>query len=177
MAEQAREQTTINAPVEQCFRTLVDFESYPEWAGDLKQATVVAWDDQDRPVVVEYRAAAMGRSTTYQLRYDYEGAPNRLGWELLAGDLERELDGQYELKPGAEPGTTDIVYELAVDLIVPIPGFVKRRAEARIIKTALLELKSRVEGVPVPEMDDLDDDQRVDGAPAGAAPADQATDH
>ena len=158
MAEQAREQTTINAPVEQCFRTLVDFETYPEWAGDLKQATVVSYDDDERPLVVEYRAAALGRSTTYRLQYDYEGAPNRLGWELLSGDLERELDGHYELQPGADAGTTDVVYELAVDLIVPIPGFVKRRAEARIIKTALSELKARVEGVPAPDDDDEPDD-------------------
>ncbi len=158
MAEQAREQTTIQAPVEQCYSTLIDFESYPEWAGDLKQATVVAWDDQGRATVVEYRAAAMGRSTTYQLQYDYEGAPNRLGWELLSGDLERELDGNYVLTPGAERDTTEVMYELSVDLIVPIPGFVKRRAEARIIKTALLELKSRVEGTPMADLSpDLDD--------------------
>ena len=158
MAEQAREQTTIQATVEQCYRTLIDFESYPEWAGDLKQATVVAYDDQERALVVEYRAAAMGRSTTYRLQYDYDQAPNRLGWELLSGDLERELDGHYELSEGSDPGTTDVVYELSVDLIVPIPGFVKRRAEARIIKTALSELKGRVEGVPaVPDSDDDDE--------------------
>ena len=164
MAEQAREQTTINASVEQCFSTLVDFESYPEWAGDLKQATVIAYDDQERPVVVEYRAAAMGRSTTYQLQYDYEGAPNRLGWELLSGDLERELDGNYLLQPGTAPDTTDVVYELAVDLIVPIPGFVKRRAEARIIKTALSELKARIEGGAVVDVGDDD----LDDTPAGS---------
>ena len=29
MAEKAREQTTINASVEQCYGTLVDFESLP----------------------------------------------------------------------------------------------------------------------------------------------------
>ena len=62
MAEQAREQTTINASVEQCFRTLVDFERYPEWAGGLKEASVISRDDDERPEVVEYLAAAMGRS-------------------------------------------------------------------------------------------------------------------
>jgi uncharacterized membrane protein len=170
MAEQAREQTTINAPVERCFATLVDFESYPEWAGDLKQATVVARDDQERATVVEYRAAAMGRSTTYRLQYDYEGAPNRLGWELLSGDLERELDGNYLLHAGTDPDTTEVTWELSLDLIVPIPGFVKRRAEARIIKTALLELKARIEGRPLAELThelDEDDTDRAgtDGAP------------
>ena len=46
MAEQAREQIRIDAPVERCFATLVDFEAYPEWAGDLKEVDVV--DDRRR---------------------------------------------------------------------------------------------------------------------------------
>ena len=155
MSEQAREQIRIDAPVARCFATLVDFETYPEWAGDLKEVHVVETDGEGRGVVVEFRAAAMGRSTTYQLKYDYAGAPNRLQWELVSGDLQRELDGAYVLEPSADDGdATDVAYELAVDLIIPIPGFVKRRAEGRIIKTALSELKARVEGSPRPGDDD-----------------------
>ena len=154
MVEQANEQIRIDAPVARCFETLTDFESYPEWAGDLKQVSRIEQDGDGRATVVEFRAAAMGRSTTYQLRYDYSGAPHRLGWALVTGDLPRELDGAYVLTPAAEdPGATDVVYELAVDLVYPIPGFVKRRAEARIIKTALIELKARVEGAPRPDLD------------------------
>jgi ribosome-associated toxin RatA of RatAB toxin-antitoxin module len=146
MAEQAKEQTTINASVERCFDTLTDFESYPEWAGDLKAATVLERDGEGRALVVEFRAAAMGRSTTYRLRYDYTHAPRRLGWQLDTGDIQRELDGAYVLEPaGDDPGATEVGYELSIDLIMPIPGFVKRRAEARILKTALDELKARVE--------------------------------
>lgn len=155
MSEQAREQIRIDAPVERCFATLVDFAAYPEWAGDLKEVQVVETDAEGRGVVVEFRAAAMGRSTTYQLRYDYTGAPNRLAWELVSGDLQRELDGAYSLEPASDDASvTEVAYELAVDLMIPIPGFVKRRAEGRIIKTALSELKARVEGSPRPSDDD-----------------------
>ena len=60
-----------------------------------------------------------------------------------------------EILSGAADGNaTDVVYELAIDLVYPIPGFVKRRAEGRIIKTALGELKARVEGSPRPSEDD-----------------------
>ena len=60
--------------------------------------------------------------------------------------VQRELDGAYHLSPSADSAdVTEIVYELSIDLIVPIPGFVKRRAENRIIKTALDQLKQRVE--------------------------------
>lgn len=154
MSEKAKEQIRIDASVERCFATLVDFASYPEWAGDLKEVTVVETDADNRAVVVEYRAAAMGRSTTYQLRYDYCAAPDRLGWELVEGDLPRELDGAYVLTAADGEAATDVVYELAIDLVYPIPGFVKRRAEGRIIKTALSELKARVEGSSRPSDDD-----------------------
>ncbi len=145
MAESAHAEITIDAPIDDVFEVLVEFERYPEWVADLKHATVVGRDDAGRATEVEFRAAAMGRSTTYRLGYDYADAPNRLGWFLVEGDLERELDGNYHLEPGSDPGTTRVGYELAIDLIVPIPGFVKRRAETRIVKAALEDLKQRVE--------------------------------
>lgn len=148
MAEQAREFLTIDAPVEQCFDVLTDFDAYPQWAGDLKEVTIVERDDRGRAIVVEFRAAAMGRSTRYRLRYDYSDAPYRLGWRLESGDIQRELDGAYLLEASTgDPGSTDVTYELSVDLIIPIPGFQKRRAEAKIIRTALDDLKARVEGL------------------------------
>jgi uncharacterized membrane protein len=155
MSEQARERIRIDAPIDRCFATLVDFASYPQWAGDLKEVQVVESDASGRATVVEFRAAAMGRSTTYQLSYDYSAAPGRLSWSLVTGDLPRELDGAYVLTAAPEDSdATDVEYELAVDLVYPIPGFVKRRAEGRIIKTALSELKARVEGSPRPVEDD-----------------------
>ena len=48
MAEQAREQTTIEASVDKCYRTLSTSRRYPEWAGDLKEAKVIEHDDQGR---------------------------------------------------------------------------------------------------------------------------------
>jgi uncharacterized membrane protein len=155
MSEQAKERITIEATIDRCFATLVDFASYPEWAGDLKEVHVVESDASGQATVVEFRAAAMGRSTTYQLAYDYSAAPGRLSWSLVTGDLPRELDGAYVLTPAADGSSgTDVEYELAVDLVYPIPGFVKRRAEGRIIKTALSELKARVEGSPRPVNED-----------------------
>jgi uncharacterized membrane protein len=155
MSEQAKERIRIDAPIERCFATLIDFAAYPQWAGDLKEVRVVESDPQGRATVVEFRAAAMGRSTTYQLAYDYSAAPGRLSWSLVTGDLPRELDGAYVLTSASDdPAVTDVDYELAVDLVYPIPGFVKRRAESRIIKTALSELKARVEGSPRPVDED-----------------------
>ena len=41
--------------------------------------------------------------------------------------------------------STEVTYTLDVELRVPLPGFIKRRAQSRIMHTALEELKARVE--------------------------------
>lgn len=142
MSDQATQRMRIEAPLDDIWAALTDFERYPEWARDLKEVKVLERDDEGRAVLVRYRAAAMGRSTSYVLRYDWSDAPRRLPWELVEGDIMRVLDGRYELEE--VEGRTEVTYHLRVDLVVPLPGFVKRRAESRIIGTALRELRDHV---------------------------------
>ncbi len=145
MEEQVAERMIIGGTPEHCYEVLAGFERYPEWAADIKSVHVEERDGAGRPSLVTYRAAAFGRSTSYTLRYDYHRAPEVLSWVQVDGDLTRRLDGSYELTPAGDHGT-EIVYRLVVDLRVPLPGFVKRRAEGRIMGTALRELKAVVEG-------------------------------
>ena len=57
----------------------------------------------------------------------------------------KTLEGYYQFVPSVmSPGSTDVTYDLTVEVVVPLPGFVKRRAEVRILHS-LLELKARVE--------------------------------
>jgi uncharacterized membrane protein len=143
MADQATETMEIAAPAEEILDVLRDFDAYPTWARDLKGVTVDERDGDGLGREVTFRAAAMGRSTSYTLRYEHDD--HTLSWELVRGDIMRKLDGSYVLTPGGSPGRTLVTYHLAVDLIVPLPGFVKRRAEQKIIHTALRELRAHVE--------------------------------
>jgi uncharacterized membrane protein len=145
MADVARQEATIRASAAELWAALVDFEEYPTWARDLKHVEVLERDAEGRAVLVSFRAAAMGRSTTYVLRYDHDDAPNRLPWRLDRGDIMRRLDGEYRFEPTSDGTATHVVYELEVDLIIPLPGFVKRRAEHKIMHTALDELRDYVE--------------------------------
>jgi ribosome-associated toxin RatA of RatAB toxin-antitoxin module len=145
--ELVTERMVIGATPERCFGVLTDFERYPEWAPDIKAVEVAERDDEGRAIRVHFRTAAFGRSTSYTLLYDYDGAPRRLAWRQVEGDITRRLDGSYELIPQGD-ASSEITYSLIVDLRVPLPGFVKRRAEGRIMVTALRELKARVESPP-----------------------------
>ena len=136
----------VGASPARTWDVLTNFPDYPVWAHDLKAVSVLEEDDEGRGVLVAFRAAAMGRSTSYTLRYDYDRAPDVLAWRLVKGDITRKLDGSYELSPvDGDPDSTSVAYNLTVDLVVPLPGFVKRRAEARIVHTALRQLRSHLE--------------------------------
>ncbi len=146
LVDHATQRTTIMASPRQCFDAAIDFERYPKWAREVKQARIISRDENGQAVDVEFQVAAMGRSTTYLLRYFYGVDPLRLAWRLQQGDATTRLDGEYEFT--AVPGdseVTEVTYQLSVELAVPLPGFVKRRAEFRIMHTALDELKAYVE--------------------------------
>jgi uncharacterized membrane protein len=144
VADQANERIRIEAPASRCWEVATDFERYPEWARDVKQSKVVATDSEGRGTRVEYRAAALGKSIRYVLEYDFGAAPDGFSWKLVEGEMLRRLDGSYRFDAESD-SSTRVHYELTVELAVPLPGLVKRRASSLIMGNALRELKRRVE--------------------------------
>lgn len=142
MSDRAAQTTLISAPLQRCWDVALDFERYPEWARDVKEAAVRGRDADGRASLVEFRASALGRSTRYTLSYDYSEAPIRLSWHLVSGDIMRSIDGAYSFVE--VDGGTQVFYEIEIELVIPLPGFVKRRAEQRILDT-VKELKTRAE--------------------------------
>ena len=99
--DQATQQMVIDAPAASVWDVLTDFERLPGLGrATSRRPTSSSATTRAGPLVVAFRAAAMGRSTTYTLRYDYERGARRLAWVLVAGDIMRKLDGAYELAAG-----------------------------------------------------------------------------
>jgi uncharacterized membrane protein len=145
MTDTASERIRVEAPADRCYDVAVDFESYPEWVRDVKEAKILETDDEGRPKLVEYRAAALGKSIRYVLEYDFTEAPGAFSWQFVEGDMLRRLDGTYRFEPDGD--STRVHYDLAVELAVPLPGLLKRRAAGLIMGSALKELKKQVEAV------------------------------
>ncbi len=75
---------------------------------------------------------------------DINEAPKVLSWVQTRGDITSKLDGRYVFAPNGQGGT-EVTYHLEVEMKVPLPGFIKMRAQSRIMAIALRELKARVE--------------------------------
>ena len=67
---------------------------------------------------------------------------------MVEGDLTSRLEGAYLFEPRTTaadgPACTDVTFELLVDLAVPLPGYVKRRAEDKIVEAAMDRFTDRV---------------------------------
>jgi hypothetical protein len=144
MPDTTHEQIVVAASPAMCFGVAADFEEYPAWASDVKEVTVVNRDADGRGARVAYRASALGRSIRYTLDYDWSQAPAAFSWTLVEGDLVRAIDGRYGFTPQGD-GTL-VTYDLSIDLAVPLPGVLKRRAAALISNAALKDLKQVAEG-------------------------------
>jgi hypothetical protein len=143
MTDAAHEQIDVAASPARCFAVASAFESYPEWTSDVKQVTVLERDGLGRGKRVEFHVAGLGRRVRYVLAYDFSHAPHAFSWTMVEGDLLRALDGTYAFAP-TETGT-HVDYTLRVELAVPMPGLVKRRASGMIMGNALRDLKRAVE--------------------------------
>ena len=146
MTDTASERIRVDASADRCYDVAIDFESYPEWARDVREAKILDTDGEGRGTKVEYRAAALGKSVRYVLQYDYTEAPVSFSWTLVEGDMLRRLDGTYRFEAEG-PSSTRVHYDLAVDMSMPLPGLLKRRAAGLIMGSALKELKKQVEKV------------------------------
>lgn len=146
--ERTSASVTVNATIETCFAVGIDVAAYPEWVVDLRVVEILTTDEDRRPLTVRFEAEGLGRMTSYVLAYDLAKAPEVLAWSLVSGDLTREIEGQYRFEDVTEQAgqaITVVSYDLTIDLAVPLPGFVKRRAEDKIVRSALDRFKTRAE--------------------------------
>ena len=143
MADEARESIHIDASPEQCYAVAIDFDNYPAWATDVKYVEVLERDDEGRGTKVKYRISALGKTMGYILNYDYDGAPGGFSWALAKADVLRVLDGSYSFV--AQDGGTRVGYVLAVDITIPLPGFMKKVAAGMIVQNAMKQLKEYIE--------------------------------
>ncbi len=122
---------------------IADFAEYPQWATALRSAEVLQTGPDGRALRVRFTLDAGLIRDSYVLAYTWNG-DSQVSWQLAEpGSVIAEMTGGYLLSDhgaGAE-----VNYELTVDIRIPMPGMLKRKAEKMIIDTALKGLKARAE--------------------------------
>jgi ribosome-associated toxin RatA of RatAB toxin-antitoxin module len=143
VADKTAQTIYIDADSRTVMDVIADIGSYPQWVSEYTETEVLQTDADGYPTLARLVLEAAVLSDTMVLAYDWPPDRRSVRWSLVSSTLLKALDGAYTLTPNG-PGT-DVTYELAVDLTVPMIGLLKRKAERRLTETALKDLKKRVE--------------------------------
>ncbi|CRK55708.1 FIG01121307: hypothetical protein [Alloactinosynnema sp. L-07] len=143
MADESTQSIVVDAPAEQIMAVIADFAAYPTWAAAVKQTEVLSRFEDGRGEQVTFTLDAGPFKDVYTLAYDWADDGLSVDWNLVKGQMQRSQKGRYALSEAN--GRTTVTYTLSVQLVVPMIGLFRRKAEKMVMDTALKELKRRVE--------------------------------
>ncbi len=143
MADRTESSIVIESAPAAVMSVIADLARYPEWSDGVKTVEVLTQYEDGLPADARFVVDAGAIKDTYELEYDWDGDES-VTWTLTTGQMLKAMDGSYRLTDNGD-GTTTVVYQLAVDVSIPMIGLIKRKAEKVIVDTALRGLKERVE--------------------------------
>lgn len=144
MTERTNGNISIDAPLAHVQELLFDIANYPAWTSAIKSVEVLGTDDGGRVSSALLKIDAGMLKDRVTLDYDWSEAPNKLSFTLSDADLLTTMDGAYMLRAEDEE-TTEVTYELHVELSMPVPAMMRHKAEKATIDMALSQLKAFAE--------------------------------
>lgn len=144
MSEYSTGTIIVDAPLAEVAALLTDIAGYPQWLSSIKKVEVTESDDQGRGVKANVSVDAGVMKDRASLEYDWSAAPAQIVFSLDEADLMTAMDGKYLLK-AIDADTTEVTYQLGVELSMPVPRMMIAKTEKATIDSALAELKSHFE--------------------------------
>jgi uncharacterized membrane protein len=145
MADTSTQSIVIDAPPDRVAAVIADFARYPEWVEAIKSIDILEEYEDGYASQVRFAIDAGPLTDEYTLQYEYAEDLSRIEWQLVAPSrMQKEQVGSYDIEANGD-GTVTVTYTLSVELAIGMLGMFKRKAEKRIMDTALRELKRRVE--------------------------------
>lgn len=124
MAVSDSKEVVIEASPAEVLDAIADVESSPKYTSAQQSAEILETGDDGRPRRVKMKVKSAGIAD--ELVLDYTWADDVVSWTLVSAKSLRAQDGKYTLKPDGDK--TKVRFELTVDLSVPLPGFVLKKA-------------------------------------------------
>ena len=133
-------EVVIEATPDEIMDVLFDLESLPEWSSFHKKIEILERDEDGHPTKSRQTVKIMG--VTDEQVLDYSVHHDGVGWTLESSKQQRGQEGRYTLKPVGD--STQVHFELTVDLSAPVPGFLIKRGAKGLMDTATKGLRKRV---------------------------------
>jgi ribosome-associated toxin RatA of RatAB toxin-antitoxin module len=140
MAVTESREVVIEATPEEIKKVLFDIEALPEWSSVHRKVEVLERDEEGHPVKSKQVVKLVGVADEQELAYEVHD--DGVSWTLIKAKQQRAQDGRYTLTPDGD--ATRVRFELTVDLLAPVPGFLIKRGAKSLMETATDGLRKRV---------------------------------
>lgn len=127
---------TFQAPIENIYNVIVDYESYPDFMEGVSNIEVL--DQDEDGATVEYHLNII-KTFKYTLRLTHD-RPNSVSWEFESGDMFKKNNGSWELVDNGD-GTTEVTYTLDTKF----KGLVPSMITDKLTETSLPAMMAAVE--------------------------------
>jgi ribosome-associated toxin RatA of RatAB toxin-antitoxin module len=124
MATSESREVVIEASPEEILDVIADVESTPSWSSQYQSAEILEAYDDGRPRRVKMKVKSAGISDEQVVEYTW--TDNSASWTLISAGQLKSQDAKYTLTPDGDK--TKLTFEITIDLSVPLPGFVLKRA-------------------------------------------------
>jgi hypothetical protein len=140
MAINETREIVIEAAPDEILDVIGDFDTVTEWSEPHQSAEVLEKDKDGRPLKVKMKVKVAGITDEQVVAYTW--GDNKVSWTLVSSGQQRAQDASYTLTPDGDK--TKVTFKLSVDPVVPLPGFVLKRAIKGTIDTGTKGLRDRV---------------------------------
>ena len=140
MATSDSREVVIEASPEEILDVIADVEATPTWSPQYQSCQILDAYDDGRPRQVKMKIKTAG--ITDEQVVEYTWAENKVSWTLISASQLKAQDASYTLVPDGDK--TKVKFDITVDLSVPLPGFILKRAMKGGVETATDGLRKQV---------------------------------
>jgi len=132
--QKVEETTTLAAPASALYAVVTDYERYPEWLPEFKDARVLNRDGDT--VDVEFTFAVPLKKIRYSIRVKHDPDALQTDWTYLDGELIDDTVGGWKFE-AIDGGTSHVRYYAGVSVNVPASKAIVNRIANLLTGTTL----------------------------------------
>ncbi|MET0897344.1 MAG: SRPBCC family protein [Mycobacterium sp.] len=140
MAVTDSREVVIEATPEEILDVIADAEATPSWSPQYQKAEILESYPDGRPKQVKMTVKAAGLTDEQVIEYTW--TENKVSWTLVSAGQLKAQDASYTLTPNGDK--TKVRFDMAIDLSVPLPGFLIKRTLKGGMETATDGLRKQV---------------------------------
>lgn len=133
-------EVVIEATPAEILDVIADVESTPTWSPQYQKAVILESYPDGRPKRVEMTVKAAGLTDTQVIEYTW--TDTSVTWTLVSSGQLKAQDAGYTLTP--DGAKTKVKFDMAIDLSIPMPGFLLKRTLKGGMETATDGLRKQV---------------------------------